>query len=249
MSANTENAPLQNAPETRGLRDSLGRLFDPVKFLRRFDRVGRWINARAGRRKKNAPPRNAPAPENAPVIKNAPIKRTAPMETPETQKTPETPAPGNGTAQTPEADFSPPRSAISFADIEAAAKNVPPPPESGPEPEDEPVTTAETIIGIIQTALILVGDSEGVLSEPEKTLLRRPLERVLKKYNVGDDVMPPEVDLAVALAGIIIVRLKKPKTATFAGKVRAWFIGTWNARRGEKIAQQVQEATAPGAAA
>ena len=136
--------------------------------------------------------------------------------------------------------------APSLDDIEAASLEEPESeiPEPEPEEETEPqMTTAETIIGIIQTALVLIGQDEGILTDSEKMLIRRPLERVLRKYNVGEDVLPPEVDLAVALAVVVIARLKKPKTASFAAKARAWFARKWFKRKGEKLARKIDNAT------
>ena len=143
----------------------------------------------------------------------------------------------------------PPAETPSLDDIEAASMETPPEPEPLPEPQPEPVddtpemTTAETIIGIIQTALVLIGEDEGILTDSEKTLIRRPLERVLHKYNIGDDVLPPEVDLAVALAVVVIARLKKPKTASFAARVRAWIARKWFNRKGKRLAHKIDAAT------
>jgi hypothetical protein len=220
--------------------DVFGRKFDAAKFLPRFDRLRRWVNARGGRRGKNAG--KAPFPAKAIAAMKSPNE----SETPEKPETPATPAPGTGPEKTPAAAMPPPPPAPSLADIEAAANREAPPPEAEaePAPEAEPATTAETLIGIIQTALVLIGEQEGVLNDTEKTLLRQPLERVLRKYDIGDDVLPPEVDFAVALAGIVIVRLKKPRTATFAAKVKAWVASKWHARRGAKMARQVAAATA-----
>lgn len=100
--------------------------------------------------------------------------------------------------------------------------------------------TVETIIGLIQTALVLIGDDEGVLSDTEKTLLRRPLVRVLEKYGLGADALPPEVDLAVAVAGIAIVRLAKPKTATAWVKAKTWALHWWAGRKGAAVAREVE---------
>lgn len=109
--------------------------------------------------------------------------------------------------------------------------------------------TADSVIGIIQTALVLIGDEEGVLSDTEKTLLRRPLVRILEKYNVGKDVLPVEVDLALAFAGIVITRLQKPKTATFYAKAKAWFVNVWFRGKGHLLAREVREAVRPAAPA
>ena len=79
------------------------------------------------------------------------------------------------------------------------------------------------------------------MTETEKLMLRAPLERVLKKYGVGADALPAEVDLAVALATIVIVRLRKPKTATFAAKVRAWITGKFFSAKGRALAASVEK--------
>jgi len=99
--------------------------------------------------------------------------------------------------------------------------------------------TAETIIGIIQTALILIGDEEGILTDVEKALLRPPLIRVMAKYHVGKDIMPCELDLALAVIGLVVVRLKKPKTATFFAKWKLWFKGLFLAQKGRQLSRVV----------
>ncbi|OAM89862.1 hypothetical protein OH491_17485 [Termitidicoccus mucosus] len=204
--------------------DSIGRRFDPAKFLQKFDALGRWVNARAGRRKQNAGGSPFPA------------KEIAPMETP---TMPETPAPDSGAEKTPPpapppTDDPPPPS---FDDINAAANTAPPPEPEGVEPEeDEEGGTVETILGLIQIALMLIGQDEGVLSEPEKKMLRRPLERVLKKYNVGLDAMPCELELAAAVATIIIARLRKPKTRGTFSRFFGWIGSKWGAWRGRRAA-------------
>ena len=207
--------------------DSIGRKFDPRKFRPFLDRLGRFINLHLGRKPKPAP---------------------SPMTT--TEPTTLTPAiaadaPPSGSNAAPTATPSAP-AAPSFADIDAAARA----PDPAPEPaaaaaadDAEALSTANTIIGIIQTALVLIGDDEGVLSETEKTLLRHPLNRVLEKYDIGADVLPPEVDFAFALASIVIARLKKPKTATTFAKFKHWLREKLARRRGEKLAKEVKEAT------
>lgn len=200
-------------------RDKLGRLFDAQKFKPAFDTLGRWINLRAGRRNRNAAtkPKMSPAPSPAP-------------QSPETAAEPPP-------AAVPEAP------AVDFSDIERAAKTaaIPEPgkPAAESDGEAESLSTSETLIGMIQLALMLIGDDEGVLSDVEKQMLRRPLERVLKKYEVGADVLPAELELAAVMASLVIKRLKKPKTGTFFGKIRLWFAGKVARREGERIANVV----------
>lgn len=113
--------------------------------------------------------------------------------------------------------------------------------------------TADTVMGLIQTVLVLIGDEEGLLTDLEKQLVRRPLERVLEKYNIGKDVLPAEVDLVLAVLGLLAVRLQKPKTATAWEKIKAWAINAWFRGKGEVTARElrrevgpsVQPATAP----
>lgn len=131
-----------------------------------------------------------------------------------------------------------------FSDIEAAARNAVS--EKGETPIEAALmenATAETIIGAIQTALVLIGDDEGVLTTTEKELLRRPLLRVLQKYAVTQEALPAEFDLAVACAGLVVSRIKKPKTATFFAKVRMGLGNWWARRKGAQLASDVIEAT------
>jgi hypothetical protein len=179
--------------------DSLGRPFDPVKFRREKDTLGRWKNARAGRKGgPAAPPAAGPA------------------------SAPKDPTPAD------------------FSDVDRAAGTA-----EGKAVLLDDNATADTVIGVIQTALVLIGDEEGVLSEMEKTLLRRPLVRVLEKYNVGADVMPAEVDLCLALAGLLITRLQKPKTATWFAKVKAWALNLWFRGKGASLARDLRHHVGP----
>ena len=165
-----------------------------------------------------------------------------PEPTPEPAKITETPAaPAPASSNAGNDAGGSPTPPPSFADIERAAAAPLSPDDALAvlEKGKEGTPTAETIIGIIQTALVLIGDDEGILTETEKMIMRGPLDRVLKKYNVGADIMPPEVDLAFALAGLFIVRLKKPKTATFAAKVKGWIVNAMFRRKGEAIRQTV----------
>lgn len=129
-------------------------------------------------------------------------------------------------------------------------------PDSGSRlPQDEPPPAADpssfavaTGIGIIQTALVLIGDEEGVLTPTEVMLLSRPLKRVLDKYNIGDTQLPCELDLAVAVASLVIVRLQKPKTASRWEKFKAWAAEKWFAHRGRQTAAAVREVVSTSAA-
>lgn len=100
--------------------------------------------------------------------------------------------------------------------------------------------TAETIIGLIQTALIFIGEEEGMLSPVEKTMIRRPLERVMKKYNLGKNILPAEMDLVLAVLGVVAVRMQKPKTAKWAQKVKAWFVDKFFANKARKMATTLE---------
>ena len=134
--------------------------------------------------------------------------------------------------------------APSFDDVKAALAAVDADEDAGGEPTPAPNVptnnTAESVIGMIQTCLILIGEDEGILSESEKNLVRIPLKRVLDKYNVGANVMPSEIDLAMAVGGLIIARLGKPKTATWFAKVRLWFINFFFRRKGAALAAEMR---------
>lgn len=90
--------------------------------------------------------------------------------------------------------------------------------------------SAETAIGLVQTALIMIGDDEGTLTPLEERMLKRPMVRVLEKYKIGDK-MTPEMELAAVIAVLFQRRLKKPKTQKwFQGmmaKAHAW----WTAQK------------------
>lgn len=114
-------------------------------------------------------------------------------------------------------------------------------PDPKPRKLDPVSITVETSIGVIQTALVMLGDEEGKLSETEKMLLRPPLDRVMRKYDVGE--APAELDLAVALAGIIISRLSQPKTQGKIERLKMWFAGKVADHRGAQKAKAVSQAT------
>lgn len=202
------------------LIDKAGRTYDQLvalgkKLLPRLNKNG-WFMPKS--------------PGRPPGIKSKPNMET-PAATP-----PPSPAPAAGPAP-------------NFNDVDAALRSAPK--DDTPEARAESLsaeisgmdenTTAATIIGIIQTGLILIGEEEGVLSPIEIELVRKPLVRVLKKYNIGDNIMPAEIDLALALLGLIVARLKKPKTATAFAKFKAWAIQQWAALAGRRLASQVRE--------
>lgn len=204
--------------------DKHGRAYDAQKFLPCFDSAGRWINRNAGRK---SPPATMSTPTDTPPATATSPAANAALASDAIQH-----------AATP-----PPERKIDFSDIERAARKAPaaesaeaPAAAEGVEVVDE-MTTAETLIGVLQIALMMIGDDEGILTDPEKQVLRRPLERVLKKYAIGEDALPVEAELAFAVASLVIARLKKPKTKTFFGKIKLWFAGKIAAREGQKIAQ------------
>lgn len=108
---------------------------------------------------------------------------------------------------------------------------------AAPAETPQPIETVETVIGVIQTALIMIGEDEGVLSEAEKMLLRKPLERVVKKYELGE--LPCELDLAMAVAGVVISRLSKPKTQGRIERFKMWIAGKVADHRGAKRAEKI----------
>jgi len=202
-----------------------------------YNRFGRYM-PRGGRK-----PR-APQPPAAPVPSAATDQPQPPSQPPTMPATP---------AQPPSAPA--PFAAPSFADIDAAADAPSPfadPLKPAAPPEPPANIAADTCIGIIQTAFVMVGDDEGLLSDAEKAMLRRPLQRVLDKYNVGEKMLPAELDLAVAVATLFIVRLKKPKTATWFVRVKAWVTNRFFGAKGRSFARQmrreVPEVTPPPAA-
>jgi hypothetical protein len=94
--------------------------------------------------------------------------------------------------------------------------------------------SVEVAIGIVQTALIMIGEEEGVLDELEIRMLRGPMQRCIVKYNLASK-MTPELETAAIIATLLMRRLKKPKTqGWFQDKlvrVRNW----WIARRVRKV--------------
>lgn len=205
------------APTARPVRDSIARTFDPAKFA--TDAAGRPRFDSLGRfvnRNSGRKPLKV-TPQRPPAeAAQAPASPAAADPAPGETSTVHVP----GTAPAPDA-------AKASADALAAE-------------------TVESCIGIIQTALIMLGEDEGILTDTEKMLLRGPLQRTLTKYQVGE--LPCEADLALALAGVVIARLGKPKTQTRIEKIKMWFAGKIAEFRGARIAQRVADATAPAAA-
>jgi hypothetical protein len=214
----------------QGNFDRRGVPFDPLKFFRRFDRLGRWINARGGRKPSN-PKRKTKMETNLPASSDP---AQAPAADPAISTPAATPDPKPATPAADAPNFDDVRRAIAAGDVETVAAVA-----------ASPHATAETIIGIIQTVLVMIGGSEeGLLSKDEKDIIRPALVRVLDKYKVGKDALPPEVDLAVALSLIVISRIKKGgKTATFFAKVRAWAQNLWARRSGRSLAAIVDRET------
>jgi len=186
---------------------------DGTPFLNRFG----FFMPRGGRRARPPQPNQPP---------------TTPPTIPEPTTQPPSPAlPAAAPAPEPSPDF---------GDISAALNAPLPNAEPSKPAEPPPNIAAQTCIGIIQTAFCLVGDDEGLLSETEKEVLRRPLQRVLDKYNIGEKLMPAELDLAVAIATLFIVRLQKPKTATKWLRFKAWFADRFFAAKGRQFAAKVR---------
>ena len=145
---------------------------------------------------------------------------------------PEAPRGASGPAVEPAPDLS---------DIAAAARGTPPPAASVASGEVGENATVETVIGLLQILLVIVGEEEGVLTSGEKILLRPPLERLLTKYNVGADVLPAEVEILFAVAGIVIERVKRGgKTATAFAKFKAWLAAKFFAHRGAQIGREMR---------
>lgn len=211
-----ETAAAPSAAELTARLDKYGRKFDAAKFLPVFDKAGRWKNRNAGRKK---------SPVTAPEHSPAP----PPVESP-----------------APAAPSDQDRPAPDLSDIAAAARAPAAAPGDSPESFDletlEGTPTAETLINAVQIALVMIGEDEGILSDMEKRLLRPPLERVLRKYGVGADLLPPEADLALVVAGLVISRLQKPKTATFFAKAKAWCVNLWFRGKGEVLRREVTRA-------
>jgi len=141
-----------------------------------------------------------------------------------------------GAKSAPKAAQTPPQPAPDFSDVDRvihAATTPPPAAHTGEAPlpmlprATENNATAESIIGILQMLLVLIGEEEGVLSDLEKNLLRGPIVRLLKKYEVADDFMPEEAEAGIAVAGIVIDRIRKGgKTATWFAQAKAWVVHT-----------------------
>jgi len=249
----------QTQPAAGIVRDRLGRIFDALKFRRgadglpRFDVLGRFVNLRGGRKKKNVMQNiesNAPAP-SAPVSSPGGDSEKISGGAVGSISGAGNPAPATTADAAPAVTAAPPPD---FSDVRRELGNFRPG-ESEPEKTPEEISaeiaqlgdnaSAETIIGIIQTVLVLIGEEEGILTASEKILLRRPLDRVLKKYEIGSETLPCELDLAICCAGLLAARLQKPKTATFFLKCKAWVIEKFFAAKGEKLAEKMRDKVGP----
>jgi len=235
-----------NPTAAAGIRDRFGRLFDAMKFRvggdgrPRFDALGRFVNLRGGRKPKNKMTTNEIKPaEPAPAVPPSPEPAAAPSVTvPPPVAAPE-PVPAFDDVKRALGSM-PAGEGVSGPAIDSAGDLA----EAMSKLPENP--TAETLIGIYQTALVLIGQEEGILTALEKEMLRRPLVRVLDKYAIGANIMPAEVDLALVAIAIFVSRLQKPKTATAFMKVKAWFVQKFFASQGEKLAHKLRENVGPG---
>lgn len=212
--AATVEKPQGFGPVAGVSKDRDGRVFDASKFLPEKDHNGRWKRI-GGPGKPGRPKGSKTAPKPA-------------------QPAPE-PAPD-------------------FSDVDRVihAANTPPPaPEAASQPgeavlpmlpkDTQTNSTAETLISILQMVLVLIGDEEGVLSDLEKNLLRAPIVRLLKKYEVADDFLPEEVELAVAVAGIVIDRIRRGgKTATWWEGTKAWALNKFFGIKGALLGRAMR---------
>ncbi len=93
-----------------------------------------------------------------------------------------------------------------------------------PMPAD---VTVDVAIGLVQAALIMIGQDEGILTDAEKAMMRAPMLRLVRKYNLGDK-MTPELEFSAALAVVILARLKRPITQSWfqarLSAVKSWWI-------------------------
>lgn len=192
--------------------DAKGVPFDPVRHLAiKHPKTGCWMPRRAPK----AGPATAAAGGPPPPRAAASVATGAAGDAPP----PTGPAPD-------------------LSDIERAAAGTP---AAGPVAGPGDNATVETAIGLIQILLVLAGDEEGVLSPAEKLLLRPSLLRIMTKYEIGADVLPAEVELLFALAGIVIERVKRGgKTATTFAKMKAWLAGVLFKARGAQIGAQMR---------
>lgn len=220
-----------------GLIDAGGHVFNAAKHLTGRDgkpvqnkKTGRFMPRSTGRKPKtpvqNVVSISPPSPPSAPM-EQAP--QAAPNEAPLPPPAPSSPP--------PDAPPLPPPPAVNFDDINRAAAGAPSVEAVFEMNENQ---TVETCVGVVQMALMLIGQEEGMLTEPEKECLRRPLLRVLQKYNIGASVLPAELELAMSFASLIIIRLQRPKTATFFGKVKLWFGNWWFRRKGREVMNQAK---------
>lgn len=109
-------------------------------------------------------------------------------------------------------------------------------------PEISAEVSVDVAIGLVQAALIMIGEDEGVLSEIEVKMLRGPFLRIIEKYNVKSQ-MTPELEVMSCIAVVILRRLKKPKTQSWFQRQLQWVVGWWRARKIEKLAPEPMPTT------
>lgn len=120
----------------------------------------------------------------------------------------------------------------------ASIKSYIAPDAPSPRAPDEYEAAAQTIIGLYQGGLVMLGEEEGILTDSERAAIAEPLEQVLRKYDAGK--MPPELSLALVAGSIFLSRAAKPKTQTKIQKIRHWFREKAMQWRGGRVARHVE---------
>lgn len=136
-------------------------------------------------------------------------------------------------------------------------RSVIPPDESAPAEEEFVVSeemAVETAISLVQNALVMIGEEEGTLTEMEIKMLRGPLVRCLKKYEIVGKVMTPELELASVIALLVMRRARKPKTQSWIQSKLLAFRSWWTRRKLARVplpspSAEPVHAPAPGAEA
>lgn len=100
-------------------------------------------------------------------------------------------------------------------------------------PEISAELSVEVAIGMIQAALIMIGQEEGILDDMEQRMCRGPFQRLIQKYNLTSK-MTPELESAAIVAMLLLRRLKKPKTQSWFQQQLAWLRGWWISFRVKK---------------